>query len=617
MHPLHLPHSASFVQSFGAVNQSPSAMRKQQQKNMSTPPQTHHRRVDSDAPVRALPTLPPAAASSHTQSKHAKIKPLALKGANSAILRSKSADKYSKTPQPKGMESVLAVAVPPKVHNMLRQSHSPITPAHDIQNIEFEFDPNNPRQQLMQNNRKKYQSRKHTHTHSTYHNKNNSNTPTSNRNQTMFIQPRTIPKSQSNIRISAKDLPKSCAMSKALTPKPHHETKFKMKARSDEGVAKMDSPSESDSSATESDSSSCASSSPSSEHQQPQKKRKQSKFVIKNMRYAQSRSPRFDRGLRRRKNKRNAVTMPQKKLGIIKANKKDEKEENVFTFDDDKMRRATSPRAYTRAMATMSKSARVLSDRREERGMSYADYKRMRRNKEDSWEWICGDQIGKGAFGTVYKGYVISTGKLIAIKEFKYTFGNKRATMQLFEKETQIMKQLKHANIVEFFDYKLVENNRLLYLIMEYVPGNSIESIYMKRGTFSEITIQKYVYQLICGLDYAHSRNIIHRDIKGKNILIDNKGIVKIADFGSAILTQNYNKEAKQNAYSMDFESTPLWTAPEVLTDGTYDLKIDIWSTGCVMIEMATAQRPWNEINFKSPFQALYHIGNTDAIPAW
>eukprot|EP01083_Nonionella_stella_P233972 823837_1 len=127
--------------------------------------------------------------------------------------------------------------------------------------------------------------------------------------------------------------------------------------------------------------------------------------------------------------------------------------------------------------------------------------------------------------------------------------------------------------------------------------------------------IQKYVYQTINGLHYAHSLNIIHRDIKGKNILIDNKGIVKICDFGNAILTEKDN--SNNNSHNIDFESTPLWTAPECLTEGKYDLTIDIWSTGCVIIEMSTGKRPWNEVEFNSPFQALFHIGNSDNIPQW
>merc|ERR1712232_485497 len=115
------------------------------------------------------------------------------------------------------------------------------------------------------------------------------------------------------------------------------------------------------------------------------------------------------------------------------------------------------------------------------------------------------------------------------------------------------------------------------------------------------------------GLHYAHCQGIIHRDVKGKNILIDNKGTVKIADFGSAILS----KIDDQNAVTVNFESTPLWTAPEVLIEGKFDSKIDVWSTGCVIIEMATAKRPWHECKFETAFQALAHIGNTDKSPEW
>ena len=145
-----------------------------------------------------------------------------------------------------------------------------------------------------------------------------------------------------------------------------------------------------------------------------------------------------------------------------------------------------------------------------------------------------------------------------------------------------------------------------------YVPGNSIESVYLQKGSFSEVMIQKYVYQMVQGLRYAHSKHIIHRDMKGKNVLIDNHGLVKIADFGNSILTE----KDENNAFTMDFEATPLWTAPEAFK-GSYDFKYDIWGMGCVIIEMASAQRPWAECNFKNPMQALFHIGKTKDRPVW
>ena len=109
---------------------------------------------------------------------------------------------------------------------------------------------------------------------------------------------------------------------------------------------------------------------------------------------------------------------------------------------------------------------------------------------------------------------------------------------------------------------------------------------------------------------YCHEKHVIHRDIKGKNILIDNYGSVKLADFGSALLASDSDVQ-KENA-----EYTPLWAAPEMVKgDGKYSTKVDIWSTGCTIVEMASGKEPWSECNFANPFMALFQIGRSDKIP--
>lgn len=99
--------------------------------------------------------------------------------------------------------------------------------------------------------------------------------------------------------------------------------------------------------------------------------------------------------------------------------------------------------------------------------------------------------------------------------------------------------------------------------------------------------------------------------MKGKNILVDTSGNLKLADFGSAKRVANI---LGSDAPSIGYNYTPLWTAPEVL-QGNYNSKVDVWSLGCVIIEMATALPPWSEENFENPFRALYFIGNSDKVP--
>jgi len=158
--------------------------------------------------------------------------------------------------------------------------------------------------------------------------------------------------------------------------------------------------------------------------------------------------------------------------------------------------------------------------------------------------------------------------------------------------------------------FRVSGNGRLL-LSDFVVTHNSLDSLLEKFGGFSEKVIRSYTKQLLEALSYCHANRVVHRDIKGKNILIDTKGNLKLADFGSA---KRFTNVMSKDAPSLSYNYTPLWTAPEVLV-GDYNSKVDIWSLGCVIIEMASAKPPWSEQNFENPFRALYHIGNSDAIP--
>ena len=119
-----------------------------------------------------------------------------------------------------------------------------------------------------------------------------------------------------------------------------------------------------------------------------------------------------------------------------------------------------------------------------------------------------------------------------------------------------------------------------------------------KYGTFKETLIRIYTKQILEGLEYLHSHNVIHRDIKGGNVLVDSNGICKLADFGSA--KKIYNSSINEQYKSII--GTPYWMAPEVIKQtghgryGNYkNRKADIWSLGCTIIEMATGKPPWSQ----------------------
>lgn len=230
------------------------------------------------------------------------------------------------------------------------------------------------------------------------------------------------------------------------------------------------------------------------------------------------------------------------------------------------------------------------------------------RSVEEKIEWQKGSLIGTGSFGKVYMAMNKKTGELIAVKQVTFSSDEDDMVAGIMQ-EIDLMKRLNHPNIVLFLGCE--RTGKKLNILMEYVPGSSLDALLNKFGAFSEEVVCAYTKQLLEALNYCHKNRVTHRDIKGKNILVDTHGNLKLADFGSAKRFDNF---LSKDAPSVSYSYTPLWTAPEVLM-GNYNYKIDVWSLGCVIIEMATAEQPWGDKNFENPFRALYHIGNSDEIP--
>lgn len=189
--------------------------------------------------------------------------------------------------------------------------------------------------------------------------------------------------------------------------------------------------------------------------------------------------------------------------------------------------------------------------------------------------------------------------------------------MQEQQREMMLLKELNHENIVRYFGSTTDEN--FLNIFLEYVPGGSVQSMLNSYGPFEEPLIRNFVRQVLIGLSYLHGEDIIHRDIKGANILIDIKGTVKIGDFGiskkvSAI--DEEDEDFKKTGKRASLQGSVFWMAPEVVKQTTYTKKADIWSVGCLIVEMFTGRHPFPEL---SQMQALFKIGNhiTPQIPEW
>ncbi|CAM0911533.1 unnamed protein product [Alopecurus aequalis] len=224
--------------------------------------------------------------------------------------------------------------------------------------------------------------------------------------------------------------------------------------------------------------------------------------------------------------------------------------------------------------------------------------------------WRKGDLIGSGAFGQVYLGMDLDSGELLAVKQVLIgrntaTRDKAQANVTELEDEVKLLKNLSHPNIVRYIGTVREEDS--LNILLEFVPGGSIQSLLGRLGAFPEAVIRKYTKQILHGLEYLHSNGIIHRDIKGANILVDNKGCIKLADFGASKQVEKLATAAKT------MKGTPYWMAPEVIVGSGHDFSADIWSVGCTVIEMVTGKTPWNqEIQEVS---LLYYVGSTKSHP--
>ncbi|XP_059692968.1 serine/threonine-protein kinase PAK 3-like [Haemorhous mexicanus] len=191
------------------------------------------------------------------------------------------------------------------------------------------------------------------------------------------------------------------------------------------------------------------------------------------------------------------------------------------------------------------------------------------------------ETIGKGGFGTVCMAVETATGEEVAIKKISLA---QESGSELCLNEIQVMRGNKHANLVNYLDSYLVDEE--LWLVMEYMDGGSLHDV-IRETRMAEGEIAAVSRECLQGLDFLHSKQVIHRDIKSHNILLGLDGSVKLADFGLA--AQLTAEQSKQRSAV----GTTYWMAPEIFTRKLYGPKVDIWSFGIVGIEMVEGAPPY------------------------
>ncbi|CCW65300.1 unnamed protein product [Phytomonas sp. EM1] len=233
-------------------------------------------------------------------------------------------------------------------------------------------------------------------------------------------------------------------------------------------------------------------------------------------------------------------------------------------------------------------------------------------------KWKLGRMIGKGVFSEVYEVTDVLTGGKMAMKEMQLHSDKARMESSFYEIDT--MCNLQHPNIIHYFYCEESPDKRTIRVFMEYATGGTLRELLKDRQSPLEFSqIQRLLRDITAGLAYIHSQNYVHSDIKTANILLAQDGTGKIGDFGSA-------RQICKGQLLYDMQGSPLYMSPECMSAGDispetglrigYSFSSDIWSLGCVALELATNEPPFSHIKeMKGPAGLTKYITTLSDTP--
>uniref|UniRef100_A0A8C4EHL2 cyclin-dependent kinase n=1 Tax=Dicentrarchus labrax TaxID=13489 RepID=A0A8C4EHL2_DICLA len=213
-----------------------------------------------------------------------------------------------------------------------------------------------------------------------------------------------------------------------------------------------------------------------------------------------------------------------------------------------------------------------------------------------------------GTYATVFKGRSKLTENLVALKEIRLEHEEGAPCTAI--REVSLLKNLKHANIVTLHD--IIHTERCLTLVFEYLDSDLKQYLDNCGNLMSMHNVKIFMFQLLRGLSYCHKRKILHRDLKPQNLLINDKGELKLADFGLAraksVPTKTYSNEV-----------VTLWyRPPDVLLGSTeYSTPIDMWGVGCILYEMATGRPMFPGATVKEELHLIFRLMGTPTEETW
>ena len=216
--------------------------------------------------------------------------------------------------------------------------------------------------------------------------------------------------------------------------------------------------------------------------------------------------------------------------------------------------------------------------------------------------------IGNGGFGKVFKAIHNTSKEVYAIKIIDYTKGNNNDKSNIsfnyksIQQETSLMRLVNKSDyILKYYGSYYSRETNTIWLILEYCAAGSAVDLMLSMGrTLSEVEVSTIMEMVLKGLIYIHKLNLIHRDIKGANIMLSEDGYAKLGDFGIGI-------QMTDDEYRTSKKGSPHWMSPQVILNKNYDTKTDIWSLGITCLELVEGEPPFADLN---PDEVMEKIAN-------